>query len=125
MAVPTITAGRAADAAATGEPFSVDSLDEDLRWRIQAVAGQRGRVTVIGLPLDTVDDAVRDLVVASALGALAILAALALVTVWVIRLGVRPVQQMTDVAAAIAAGDLSRRVPEAEDRKSTRLNSSH
>ncbi len=114
MAVPTITAGRAADAAATGEPFSVGSLDDDLRWRIQAVTGQQGRVTVIGLPLDTVDDAVRDLVVASALGALAILAALALVTVWVIRLGVRPVQQMTDVASAIAAGDLSRRVPEAE-----------
>jgi two-component system OmpR family sensor kinase len=114
MAVPTVTAGRAADAAATGEPFSVGSLDEDLRWRIQAVTGQQGRVTVIGLPLDTVDDAVRDLVAASALGALAILAALALVTVWVIRLGVRPVQQMTDVASAIAAGDLSRRVPEAE-----------
>ena len=33
-------------------------------------------------------------------------------TWWVIRLGVRPVQRMTATAGAIAAGDLSQRVPE-------------
>ena len=113
--VPDVSAERALDAARSGERFSVGSTGGDLRWRIDATRIRPGApVTVIGLPLDTVDDAVRDLTVASALGAAAILAALALVAVWVIRLGVRPVQRMTEVATAIAEGDLSRRVPDAE-----------
>ena len=107
MAVPTVTADRAAGAAQTGEPFSVGSLDDDLRWRIHAVPGPQGRVTSSACPSTRSMRPSGDLVVATSLGALAILAALALVAVWVIRLGVRPVQQMTDVASAIAAGDLS------------------
>lgn len=113
MAVPDISAASAVAASTEREHLSVDSTDGDLRWRLRAsVPRPGGPVTVIGLPLDTVDAAVRDLVVASGVGAAAILAALALVAVWVIRLGVRPVQQMTQVATAIAGGDLSRRVPE-------------
>lgn len=115
VAVPDIPAARAVEASADRAHFSVGSIDGDLRWRIRALTPRPGGpVTLIGLPLDTVDDAVRDLVVASGVGALAILAALALVAVWVIRLGVRPVRQMTEVATAIAGGDLSRRVPESD-----------
>ena len=33
---------------------------------------------------------------------------------WVIRRGLRPVDRMVETAAAIAAGDLSRRVPDAD-----------
>lgn len=111
--VPDIPAARAVEASSDRAHFSVGSVGGDLRWRIRPVTLRPGgRVTLIGLPLDTVDDAVRDLVVASGVGALVILAALALVAGWVIRLGVRPVQQMTEVATAIAGGDLSRRVPE-------------
>jgi two-component system OmpR family sensor kinase len=40
-----------------------------------------------------------------------VLGLLGLVTWWVIRLGVRPVKQMTATATAIAGGDLSHRVP--------------
>ncbi len=113
--VPAVSAEQALEAARSGARFSVDSTDGDLRWRIDAGRPRpNAPVTVIGLPLDTVDDAVRDLAVASTLGAVAILAALALVAAWVIRLGVRPVQRMTEVATAIAAGDLSRRVPETD-----------
>ena len=42
----------------------------------------------------------------------AVLGVLGLVTWWVIRLGVRPIKQMTATATAIAAGDLSHRVPD-------------
>jgi two-component system OmpR family sensor kinase len=41
-----------------------------------------------------------------------ILAALGLVTWWVLRLGIRPIKRMTDAASSIAGGDLSHRVPE-------------
>ncbi len=41
-----------------------------------------------------------------------IIAILGLVVFWVLRLGVRPIKRMTATAGAIAAGDLSQRVPE-------------
>jgi two-component system OmpR family sensor kinase len=42
------------------------------------------------------------------------LAVVALVTWWVLRLGVRPVQRMAAAASAVGAGDLSARVPAGE-----------
>jgi two-component system OmpR family sensor kinase len=41
-----------------------------------------------------------------------VLAVLALAAWWVIRLGVRPIKQMTETATAIAGGELSHRVPD-------------
>jgi len=46
---------------------------------------------------------------------LAILVALALIAFWVVRLGVRPIDEMAATANAIAEGDLSRRVEVAPD----------
>jgi two-component system OmpR family sensor kinase len=95
-----------------GEPATVSSTG-DSRYRLVARGqGREGQLLVLGLALDDVDDAVRRLVAVEALAVLVILAVLGLVTWWVIRLGVRPVRQMTETAEAIAAGDLSRRVPE-------------
>jgi two-component system OmpR family sensor kinase len=97
-----------------GQAVTVPS-DGDARYRLLARdQGPRGQVLVLGLALDDVDDAVRRLVVVEWVAVLSILAALGLVTWWVMRLGVRPVRQMTEAAGAIAAGDLSRRVPEGE-----------
>jgi len=45
-------------------------------------------------------------------GAIGILAALGLVSWWVMRLGIRPLKEMTATATRIAGGDLSVRVPE-------------
>jgi two-component system OmpR family sensor kinase len=76
-------------------------------------AGLRGNQRVLALPLDEVDESVRQLVVVVILAIAGALAVLALVVWWVIHLGVRPVRQMTETAGAIAAGDLSQRVEEA------------
>jgi two-component system OmpR family sensor kinase len=73
-------------------------------------------VQVVGLPLDDVERAVDRLVAVQRGVALVVLAVLGLVTWWVLRLGVRPVNEMTETATAIAAGDLSRRVPEGDPR---------
>jgi two-component system OmpR family sensor kinase len=73
--------------------------------------GDRGLLLVFALPLTDVNDAVGRLIALEAAATLAVLAVLALVAWWVIRLGVRPIKQMTETATAIAAGDLSHRVP--------------
>ena len=46
----------------------------------------------------------------------AVLAALAALAWWVIRVGLRPLERMTEAANAIAAGDLSRRVSATDER---------
>ena len=97
----------------SGRIITVPS-DGDARYRLLARRGRGGTgMTVLGLSLADADEAVSRLVRVEVLALVAILGVLALVTWWVVRLGVRPVQQMTDTATAIAAGDLSLRVPEA------------
>ena len=105
-----------ADAASTlrrGESVTVPSQGSGLAYRMMARGELRsGSITVLALPLDGVEEAVSRLVAVEAGATLAVLAVLALVMWWVIRLGVRPVQRMTETAGAIAAGDLSQRVAE-------------
>lgn len=111
--LPVLDAG---DTAALREGASVTlaSTDPDIRYRMQARGERASVLTVLALPLDDVDQASRRLSGLLVLAGGVVLSALALVVWWVIRLGVRPVQHMTAAAQAIAAGDLSQRVPEGE-----------
>jgi two-component system OmpR family sensor kinase len=97
-----------------GRAVTVDSDARQTDYRMLARAeGPFGGMTVLALSLDDVDSAVRRLVTVEGLAVAIVLAVLALVMWWVIRLGVRPIRQMTETATAIAAGDLSLRVAEA------------
>jgi two-component system OmpR family sensor kinase len=97
-----------------GKAVTVGTEGSDVRYRMLArVEGRRGAMAVAALPLDGVDDAVRRLAAVELLAVLAVLAVLGLVTWWVVRLGIRPLRRMTTTAGAIAAGDLSHRVPDA------------
>jgi two-component system OmpR family sensor kinase len=101
------------DALREGRTITVPSDDRDVDYRIRAGIELRDDTTaVVALPLDDVDEAVRRLIAVEAAAVLGVLGVLGLVMWWVIRLGVRPVQRMTETAGAIAAGDLSQRVPE-------------
>ena len=113
-ALPAIDAEQATAAAASHEPFTASSPDGSAQWRVRASSTRDGVVIVSALPLDDTDAAVRRLV-ALEIGATALaLGVLALVAWWVIRLGVRPINDMAEAAEAIAAGDLSHRVPEVD-----------
>ncbi len=104
---------RAVEALREGRTITVTSDDSDVDYRIrEGIRLRGGRSMVIALPLDDVAEAVRRLMAVGAAAVLAVLGVLGLVTWWVIHLGVRPVQRMTETAGAIAAGDLSQRVPE-------------
>ena len=95
-----------------GRAATVGSDDVSVQYRMLAREAPNGTTLVMALPLNGVQDTVRRLIALEFLAVAAVLAVLALVMWWVIRLGVRPVQRMTETASAIAGGDLSRRVPE-------------
>jgi two-component system OmpR family sensor kinase len=109
---PSIQVDAAKDAAHTGQPFTVPAQESDLRYRVRAdVSDRTHKTVVVALPLDGVDASVDRLVGVEVAATVAVLGVLGLVAWWVIHLGVRPVKQMTATATAIAAGDLSPRVP--------------
>jgi len=91
-----------------------DGRGSDYRVRAVTASSQRGSspeyVAVIGQSLVDVDHTFREIVVAELVTAAVVLAALGLVAYWVLRQGVRPLDEIADAADAIAAGDLSRRV---------------
>ncbi len=95
--------------------FTTGATDGDVTYRV--LAQRVGDVTAItALPINDVQDTISELVLVEALGMLLILAVLGLVTWWMIRLGIRPIKEMTSTASEIAAGDLTARVPEGRAR---------
>ncbi len=112
LALPAIAADQAEAAAVSRQPFTVGSVDSDLRYRVLATTdGESGDVVVLALPLADVDDAVDRLLAVEVLATGAVLVVVGAVAWWVIHLGIRPVKQMTATATAIAGGELSHRVP--------------
>jgi two-component system OmpR family sensor kinase len=75
-----------------------------------------GDVLVEAIPLTGTSAALHRLLVLELLVSCGVLIALALAAWLIIRLSLRPLQEMADTAGEIAAGDLSRRVEETDDR---------
>ncbi len=91
--------------------FTVDAVGSNDTYRV--LAERSGdRVGIAGVLIDDELATVRRLVGVEVLGALGILTALGIVTWWMLRLGIKPVKDMTRTATLIAAGDMSVRVPE-------------
>lgn len=84
------------------------------RFRVIARAGPSGTTWLVGAPLDDVDASMSRLIWFEVGATALILALLGVVAWWVLRLGVRPLQRMTVTAEAIAEGELSQRVDEAD-----------
>jgi two-component system OmpR family sensor kinase len=78
--------------------------------------GFRGTL-VLAAPLNDVSDTLRQLLLIELLVSLVVVAAIVGAGLWLVRVGLRPLTRIGDTAAAIGAGDLSRRVePEAGPR---------
>ena len=91
--------------------FTVDAADGGGTYRVLAQAGRRRHVDHRP-PARRRPRTISRLVLVEVVGSLAILAALGLVSWWVVHLGIRPVKEMTATATRIAGGDLTVRVPE-------------
>ena len=93
-----------------GQPFTVEAADGSQDWRVVAAAGPNSEVLVIGMSLKQMGDTLQRVLSIAGIMTVVILATLAAVAVWMIRLGVRPMTQMAGTAEAIAAGQLHHRV---------------
>ncbi len=101
-----------------GQPTTVGSQgDSSVEFRVLAVpTGDQSGTTIIAIPLTDAYQTLHRLFVVEALVIAGILAALAALAWWVVRLGLRPLDRIADTAHAIAAGDLAQRVTPATER---------
>ncbi|NES15831.1 MULTISPECIES: HAMP domain-containing sensor histidine kinase [unclassified Micromonospora] len=95
--------------------FTTDGADKRVRWRIMIRQVDNDTYTVIGQNLTDVDMAVRQLVWIDLLVGGAVLIILASVGAGIVRTSLKPLVEIERTAAAIAGGDLSRRVPDPEE----------
>ena len=99
-----------------GEPFTLADAEGDVAWRVLGrpatnPSGQVVGTVAVALPLDTVESTVRQLVVITTMIGLSALVLVGFLGWFAVRRAFRPLTRIEDTAAAIAAGDLSRRVP--------------
>ena len=87
--------------------------DTDGAYRAVAVTVPQGTL-VTALSLNQTNDTLASLRNVELVASLSVLLALVVLALAVVRRGLRPLRQMADTAAAIASGDLARRVPEEE-----------
>lgn len=102
-----------------GEPFTVSSTKPGSQWRAVAYnfSMRDGTVgtAVIALPLADIARTVRHMSLVLLLSGLGILLLGAAAGTWAVRRSLRPLREIETTAAAIAAGDLSQRVPAASE----------
>ena len=89
----------------SSEPFTVDGVGTSERWRVLIAARpQSDGFEIIALSLESTDAAYQRLLIATGVGAVAVVAIILLIAAWVMRLGVRPIREMTATADAITSG---------------------
>ncbi len=91
--------------------FTTGGTETPTTLRVMARENPDGYL-IIAVPLDGVRSTMRRLMLLQIGAAAAILIALGVLAWWVVRLGIRPIKDMTATATRIADGDLSVRVPE-------------
>jgi len=100
-----------------GEFLTLDTANGPGRYRaVVEVLPDGSGTLVIALSMDDVDFTVRRLGFIVAIVSLVVLALIAALGLLVVRLGLRPLGEIERTAGAIAAGDLSRRVPDHDER---------
>lgn len=98
-------------------PVTVGSVDHsDVQWRAMTVRGFGGELTTVAIDLSDVKSTMRSLVYAQAGIGSAVLLVLAVAGYAVVHRSLRPLAEVEQTAAAIAAGQLDRRVPERDPR---------
>jgi two-component system OmpR family sensor kinase len=86
-----------------------------LQYRVQAVAVPGGTL-VTAISLDPTEKTLASLTHVEVLVSIIVIMALLLLALWIVRLGMRPLDDMTETAGAIAGGDLTRRIRRVDDR---------
>jgi two-component system OmpR family sensor kinase len=103
---------------ALGKDITVESVKAGgPRYRVRASLDQDDTgITVVAIPLRDVDQTLHRLLAIEAIVVGAVLAALALTSFALVRLGLRPLDRMATAAGEIAAGRLSKRIAPATSK---------
>jgi two-component system, OmpR family, sensor kinase len=98
-------------------PVTIGSVDKSsVQWRVVSMRSPTGRLVTVAYDLSEIQATVRSLVLLQfGIGA-AVLLVLGLAGSWVVHRSLRPLTEVEKTAAAIAAGELDRRVPERDPR---------
>ncbi len=99
-----------------GKPFTVPATGAGSDWRVTVVPGTDGTTRTTAISLNEVTATVDQLALVEVLVSVAVLVVLAALGYAVVRSSLRRLVEVELTAEAIAAGDLSRRVPESDDR---------
>ncbi|MFN8100451.1 MAG: HAMP domain-containing sensor histidine kinase [Mycobacterium sp.] len=99
------------------EPTTVGSMNgSHVKWRAVSVRGPEGELTTVAIDLSDVESTVRSLIYAEIGIGAAVLLVLGVVGYAVVHRSLRPLVEVEQTAAAIAAGELDRRVPQRDPR---------
>jgi two-component system OmpR family sensor kinase len=97
--------------------FTVAGSDDGSRYRVRAsIEDGANGMLVVATSLADVDSTLHRLLLIELVVTAIVVGGIAGLGLWVVRLGLRPLGEIEDTAAAIAAGDLSRRVERADER---------
>ena len=100
-----------------GRAFTVGSDGGSERYRVHlAVDPGSGGMLIVARPIADIDATLRRLLLIELLVTALVLAALAALGLWVVRLGLRPLDAIGATASAIASGNLAQRIERAEPR---------
>jgi two-component system OmpR family sensor kinase len=119
---PSLPATISVPAAPAGGPdqvryFDVPAASGDDRFRVRASVDAGANVMIVlATSLRDVDGTLHRLLLIELLVTAAVLAALAVLGLWVVRASLRPLEAIGVTAARIAAGDLTQRVERADER---------
>jgi two-component system OmpR family sensor kinase len=102
----------------TTGPFTVGDRAGGAAWRVRMLRVPDG-FAAVALSLDAVETTTRQLIIIETVVGSLLLVVLGSVGISVVRLGLRPLTRIEQTAAAIADGDLDRRVSEADERTET------
>ena len=96
------------------KPYTVNSIDGTVQWRMVVTYTESGDILHLAQRMSNVDLAIARLIWVDTLVGAGVLFALAAVGAAIVRQSLIPLGQIERTAAAIAAGDLTQRVPDPE-----------
>ncbi len=99
-----------------GKVFTTGAAHGATRYRMQTIPLPNNVTLLIAAPLNEVGATLHRLLLIEGLVSLGVVLAIVFVGLWLVRASLRPLVRMEQTAAAIAAGDLSRRVEQLDER---------
>jgi two-component system OmpR family sensor kinase len=113
---PNLSADRVAASDRGDHPFTVAAVTGDTQFRVQLQPLRGGQTLVVAAPLRDVADTLHQLLLVEVVVALAVLGAIFVLGMWLVRVGLRPLGRIEVTAGAIAGGDLTQRVENDDPR---------